>query len=71
LPAPKPNFLTMVNACFLGCFFWKGNVKARYLESHKSFYKLSLKIYHIKVSTLICLMEKLNLKDELLNYYFH
>jgi hypothetical protein len=37
-------------------------VKARYLESHKSFYKLSLKIIIKKISTLIYIMVNLNLK---------
>jgi len=41
-----------------------------YLESHKSFYKLSLEIYYKKISILIYLMDNLNLKDEIVNYYF-
>jgi hypothetical protein len=40
-------------------------------KSHKSFYKLSWKFYYEENSTLVYLMENLNLKDELLNYYFH
>jgi len=50
---------------------YKSNVKVGYLESHKSFCKLSLEIHYKKNPTLVYLMENLNLKYELLHYYFH